>query len=373
MSNNFSATGFTVTTTFTQLSTLLTAAGIDTTTDGAVTADSGYIKNNSASINLRIGTGSSSPTSYIALTPITAVLFNKGLNTNEVWLASASSTVTADFAEGASGYEVPTISGIIGTITLADNAVPKGSSGNLVASSMTDDGVAVTIAENVIVTGTSTLTGATALGAKIAPSANDGAPLGDTTHNFSDLFLATGAVINYANGNVAVTHSSGILTMGTGEMRITSAGTNTASVITVGSTSTLTNKTLTSPAINTPTINSGAALGATSTEIDQFNDVSAYQESILAAGALTITKKYSGLALVGAGAVTLAAPGATMLGQTKTIEMTADNGDVTLALTNVEGQSSGTTATFNDVGDGLVLIALASKWLVLKEFGIALS
>jgi hypothetical protein len=113
--------------------------------------------------------------------------------------------------------------------------------------------------------------------------------------------------------------------------------------------------------------------GATPTELDQFNDVSAYQESILAAGALSVTKVYSGLSLVGAGAVTLAAPDASMLGKTKMIQMVADNGDVTLALTNVVGQTSGTTATFNDVADSLTLIAGATKWIVLKEQGIALS
>lgn len=96
-------------------------------------------------------------------------------------------------------------------------------------------------------------------------------------------------------------------------------------------------------------------------------------ESLIAAGAITPSKRYSGIALVGAGAVTLAVPGAGMLGQLKVIEMTADNGDVTLALTNVVGQSSGTTATFNDVGDKLVLIGAASVWIVLKEVGIGLA
>lgn len=86
---------------------------------------------------------------------------------------------------------------------------------------------------------------------KISPTSDDGAPLGDTTHNFSDLFLASGAVINFANSNVVITHTSGILTMGTGELRITSAnvGTNGDSVPTLSSTSTLTNKTLTAPVI----------------------------------------------------------------------------------------------------------------------------
>jgi len=112
---------------------------------------------------------------------------------------------------------------------------------------------------------------------------------------------------------------------------------------------------------------------ATVSEINQFNDVSAYQESVIAAGALSVTKKYSGLAVVGGGAVTLAVPDASMLGQTKVIEMTTDDGDVTLALTNVVGQSSGTTATFDTAGDQLVLIAGAAKWIVLKERGITLA
>lgn len=94
---------------------------------------------------------------------------------------------------------------------------------------------------------------------KISPTSDDGAPLGDLTHNFSDLFLASGGVINYANSNVVITHTSGILTMGTGEMRITTVGTNTASVVTVGGTQTLTNKTLTSPTLTTPALGTPAS------------------------------------------------------------------------------------------------------------------
>lgn len=104
-------------------------------------------------------------------------------------------------------------------------------------------------------TGVSTYAGSSNLfSAALRPATDDGAALGDTTHNWSDLFVATGAVINYQNGNVVLTHSSGILTMGTGELRITTAGTNAASVPTLGSTSTETNKTFTSPVINTPTV-----------------------------------------------------------------------------------------------------------------------
>lgn len=101
------------------------------------------------------------------------------------------------------------------------------------------------------------------IGTSLVPTSDDGAALGNTTHNFSDLFLASEAVVNYANGDVVITHTAGILTMGTGDFRITTAGTNAASVVTVGGTQTLTNKTLTSPTLTTP------ALGvATATSIN---------------------------------------------------------------------------------------------------------
>lgn len=100
----------------------------------------------------------------------------------------------------------------------------------------------------------------------IRPATDDGAPLGDTTHNWSDLFMATGGVINFANGNWVATHSSGILTVGTGDFRITTAGTNAASAVTVGGTQTLTSKTLTSPTMTAPvlgTIASGVGTSLT--------------------------------------------------------------------------------------------------------------
>lgn len=87
-------------------------------------------------------------------------------------------------------------------------------------------------------------------GGILYPFTNDAGTLGDATHSWSDLFGATGFVFNIANGNWVATHSSGILTVGTGELRITTPGTNSASVPTLGSTSTFTSKTLTSPVIN---------------------------------------------------------------------------------------------------------------------------
>lgn len=47
--------------------------------------------------------------------------------------------------------------------------------------------------------------------AAVLPSANDAAALGSATVSFADLFLASGGVINFNNGDVLVTHSSNTL------------------------------------------------------------------------------------------------------------------------------------------------------------------
>ena len=85
-----------------------------------------------------------------------------------------------------------------------------------------------------------------------SPTANDGGALGTATLSWSDLFLASGGVINIANGDWVATHTTGVLTVGTGDLRVTTAGTNSSSVVTVGGAQTLSNKTLTTPNIGTP-------------------------------------------------------------------------------------------------------------------------
>jgi hypothetical protein len=47
----------------------------------------------------------------------------------------------------------------------------------------------------------------------ITPTSSDGAGLGTGTLMFADLFLASGGVVNFNNGNVTLTHAAGKLTM----------------------------------------------------------------------------------------------------------------------------------------------------------------
>jgi hypothetical protein len=84
----------------------------------------------------------------------------------------------------------------------------------------------------------------------LSPASNDGLALGTISLGWSDLFIASGGLLNWANGDAVLTHSAGVLNVTTGDLRVTTPGTNSASVATVGGTQTLTNKTLTTPVIS---------------------------------------------------------------------------------------------------------------------------
>lgn len=116
----------------------------------------------------------------------------------------------------------------------------------------------------------------------------------------------------------------------------------------------------------------GTAVTSTAAELNTV-DASINVETLVGAGAVSAVITNTKLELAGAGAVTLAAPSAAMLGRTKLIEMTTDNGDVTLSLANVTGGSAATTCTWNDVNDALVLVGGTNKWHVVAESGVVLS
>lgn len=118
-----------------------------------------------------------------------------------------------------------------------------------------------------------------------------------------------------------------------------------------------------------------AGLTATAAEINRATDVSLQSETRTGAGAISVSVPHTNLVTTAADALTLAAPSATLtpVGLVKTIRMTTDGGDGTLASTNIVGQSSGSTSiTFNDAGDYLVLVAVPglAKWAVIKEGGV---
>lgn len=97
------------------------------------------------------------------------------------------------------------------------------------------------------------------------PATSGGSALGSTGLPWSNLYLKSTGTINFGNGNLVMTHSSGILNVTTGDLRVTTAGTNAASVVTVGGAQNLTSKVLTSATVTTdllPTTDGGAVLGS---------------------------------------------------------------------------------------------------------------
>lgn len=59
-------------------------------------------------------------------------------------------------------------------------------------------------------------------GLAVRPITDDGSSLGNASARWSDLFLASGAVINFAAGNVTITHATGALAIAGGEVTLSS-------------------------------------------------------------------------------------------------------------------------------------------------------
>lgn len=157
---------------------------------------------------------------------------------------------------------LPIVAGTTGTLSVARGGTGITSFGTGVATAL---GAGVTGTGNIVLDSVSAITNVNlvtpVVTTSLLPASDGGAVLGAAGSGFSALVLSSGATINFASANWLATHSSGVLTVGTGDLRVTTAGTNTASVVTVGGTQTLSNKTLTAPALGTPA--SGVATNLT--------------------------------------------------------------------------------------------------------------
>lgn len=72
-------------------------------------------------------------------------------------------------------------------------------------------------------------------------------------------------------------------------------------------------------------------------------------------------------------AITLAAPSAPGITKVITMLSTTSTNAVTLALTNVVGGTAASSASFDAAGETLILVSNATKWVVVKEYGVTLS
>ncbi len=150
------------------------------------------------------------------------------------------------------------------------------------------------------------------------PNTSDGAALGSASKMWADVFVASGGVLNFNNGDVTVTHSADILTVAGGDLRVTTVGTNAASAVTVGGTQTLTNKTFVAPALGAATattINGVTITGAGTLNLASGSSIitsGAYAATLTLTGTTALTAPVAGrLVSVAAEARTVTVAGAT--------------------------------------------------------------
>ncbi len=139
--------------------------------------------------------------------------------TNEGTISSALDGINVDVFNGASANSSGITSGVKVSIrnpgTMADR---RGLSLHGWTSAGTPTISSGIYADTSIDVGTtkyfinSTSTSPSRFAGVLTPATNDGTALGTSALQWSDLFLASGGILNFDNGNVTVTHSAGLLT-----------------------------------------------------------------------------------------------------------------------------------------------------------------
>lgn len=114
-------------------------------------------------------------------------------------------------------------------------------------------------------------------------------------------------------------------------------------------------------------VTANTIIDTTSTYVGTFIPISA-QQALSGAGAINITSYYTAWTTTGANAGTLA--NGVVIGQLKCIKMIVDGGDGTLTPVSLSG---GTTITFNDANDEVLLCWNGIAWVVLKNEGCTLA
>ena len=114
-------------------------------------------------------------------------------------------------------------------------------------------------------------------------------------------------------------------------------------------------------------VTKNATTGAFTVGTTYSNIITGSTQSLSGAGAVNLTDLITEVTTTGANALTLANGSS---GQVKIITMIADGGDGTLTPTTLAG---GTTITFNDVGDGVVLVYGTAGWVVVGNNGATIA
>ena len=114
-------------------------------------------------------------------------------------------------------------------------------------------------------------------------------------------------------------------------------------------------------------ITKNATTGAITVGTSYSDIITGSVHSLAGPGAVNLTDLITEVSTTGADALTLANGSA---GQVKIITMVADGGDGTLTPTTLAG---GTTITFNDVGDGVILVYGTAGWVVVGNNGATIA
>ena len=114
-------------------------------------------------------------------------------------------------------------------------------------------------------------------------------------------------------------------------------------------------------------VTKNATTGALTTNASYGASITGGVESFSGAGALNLTDLITEVTTTGANALTLANGSA---GQVKIITMIVDGGNGTLTPATLAG---GTTITFADVGDGVVLVYGTAGWVVVGNNGATIA
>jgi hypothetical protein len=166
----------------------------------------------SGTITIHAGTGNNLATSpgtqTISLTYIPTTITGTSVNSLAV---GANGTTNPVFNVDASASSVATGVNVVGAAAGSRVSVAAVSSGTNEGIDLDAKGTGTirlgqTSTGNVISVRAHTFT------AGAFPTASDGAALGSTTLMWSDVFLASGAVLNWNNGDVTITHAAGVLT-----------------------------------------------------------------------------------------------------------------------------------------------------------------
>lgn len=224
---------------------------------------------NSRTMTLRSTTSGGTATAFLTGNADQSSTFGGNISGTGAWTLTGGAgnmTITAGTGNSRTLALQSTTSGGTATTFLTGNADQSATFANVVtAGNFTANATTVPVEGMYRPTGAGNLGFSVSSAAELlltatafSPAANDGNALGTSSLGWGDLFLASGAVIDIGAGDYTLTHSTGILTANK-DLRVTTAGTNSASVVTVGGTQTLTSKTLTSPVIGTGLTASGSA------------------------------------------------------------------------------------------------------------------